>query len=166
MRLLYSNINIATRQNYTRYVTFRKWRSIPFWQLFQILNCASRFWEFKSRVLANLIRCWATACPFFGYQNKFCASRGRYYALRCWFWAFESQPLGVSWCRLSNHWESIFGRWESISVLKLVDSSRFLGLIELIFTTLENWGLCKSSLGLRGSILNLWALGVDFLLIK
>ena len=39
--------------------------------------------------------------------------------------------------------------------------------MELILTIEKsNWGLLKSSLGLRESILDLWALGVDFLLIN
>ena len=49
------------------------------------------------------------------------------------------------WSRFSDPWASIFGRRATIEE--------------------SNKGLWKSSLGLRESILDLWALRVDFLLI-
>ena len=54
-----------------------------------------------------------------------------------------------------------------ISGIRQFVDSRNLDLMLLTLTIREsNWELWKSSLGLKESILDLWALGVDFLLIK
>ena len=69
-----TNINIATRRNQTRYVTCRKWRSIPLCQSFQILNCTIRFCACRSRFLTIRTRFWASGNQFFDYESKFWAS--------------------------------------------------------------------------------------------
>ena len=108
-----------------------------FWLFEQNSTICARFYQ-------NLF--WLFAWPFFSYESKFWASRGWFCALKFWFLAFESQSLLASWSRFLDPWASIFGRWATIEE--------------------SNWELWNSSLVLRESILDLWALRVDFLLIK
>ena len=84
---------------------------------------------------------------FLGYESKFWASRGQFCALKCQFWAFESQSLLASWGRFSDPWASTFGRWE------LSRSRIGLGTLEVVIRS-------------QGIDFDLWALRVDFLLIK
>ena len=150
-----ANINITTRMNQKRYVTFRNWKSIRLCQSFQILTFARRFW-------AEIVDFWPLP------RTRFWAS-GIFLTLKVSF-----GPMGLDFALLARLWasdsqfiegilESIFGPqgvdfWPRVFItgLKFVDR-RNLGLWKLILSIYGwYWRHWESFLVNRKLIVNLW----------